>query len=377
MRAMSHPAIRLSAALLLAASFAVAAEPGSQGPSTTEVLLPRAFAEHAGPAATAPPGDRIAFSRAGAEGYLDLYTARPDGTDERCLTCRPIAFRNRHAGAPAWHPSGDWLVFQLEKPFEEAGRPFPFQEVPGRSLGDDLWTVSADGSRSGPLTRRGERGGRVLSPRLSYEGRHLVFAERVAASGGTWGQWVLRVAEVEVRRGVPRLGKVKTYEPGPGPFYEPYAFTTDDRGVIYASNPAPGAPESGLDLFVLRLDSGKVERLTDSPRTWDRFAAPAPAGTLLVWSSSEGLDAGGGALGRRDRTAASVPLDLWTMDVDSGERRRLTHFNDPMDPAYAGRMRLGPTAWSRSGDRLWVLVTPLAEPAAADLVTLDLVAAQP
>lgn len=350
-----------------------AQEPAGSDPLNIEVLMPRSSVDHAGPAAAAPAGDRIAYSRADAEGYLDLYSSRPDGTDESCLTCLLRELRKRHAGAPAWHPSGDWVVFQLEKPFEEAGRPNPFQEVPGRNLGADLWYVSADGRRYGQLTRRAERGGRVLAPCLSYEGRRLAWSEKVAGSGGAWGTWVIRVADFAVQRGIPRIGKVETYEPGPGPFYETYAFTPDDRGVIFASNPSPGAPESGMDLFVLRLDGGEVERLTDSPESWDRFAAASPDGRLVAWSSSEGLEPAGRELGRADRRAATIPLDLWLMDLDSGRRRRLTSFNDPLDPTYAGRQRLGPSAWSRSGDRLWVLATPLAEPTAAELLTLDLV----
>ena len=182
----------------------------------------------------APRGDWIAYDRVDEAGYSRLYIARPDGHDRRCLTCEPLEFRKRHTGNPTWHPSGEYLVFEVEKPFRRAGAPAPFVDVPGRNLGNDLWAIRADGRTFYRLTNHVERGaGRVHSPRFSHEGDQLVWAEREAAGGGGWGGWVLRVARVETQRGMPRLDKVRGHRLGRDySYYEPYGFTTDDRQLV-------------------------------------------------------------------------------------------------------------------------------------------------
>ena len=134
----------------------------------------------------APRGDKIAYDRVDGTGYSRLYIANPDGTGESCITCLPLGFRKRHAGNPAWHPSGRYIVFQLEKPFRRRGEPLPFMAVPGRNLGDDLWAITPDGKRFWNLTQRAELGGRSLSPRFSAEGDWMVWSERIAA-----GCWIL------------------------------------------------------------------------------------------------------------------------------------------------------------------------------------------
>src|SRR5688500_7646941 len=58
----------------------------------------------------------IAFDRLGDDGYYGVYTMKPDGSNETCLTCEKAGIiPGKHKGNPAWHPSGDYLVFQAEK----------------------------------------------------------------------------------------------------------------------------------------------------------------------------------------------------------------------------------------------------------------------
>ncbi len=320
----------------------------------------------------APRGDLIAFDKLGPDGFANLYVAEPEGTLERCLTCAPLEFRKRHAGNPTWHPSGRFLVFQVEKPFKIGGAPLPFLSVPGRNLGDDLWAITPDGRRFWRLTNRGERGGRVLAPRFSREGDRLVWSERLASGAGAWGRWVLRVARFGERRNVPRLHDIQTFEPGAEPgFYESCDFTADDRGVLFAGNPAPGLPESGLDLWVLRLESGELARLTASAGELDRFARFTPDGRSIVWSSTRGLIESLPPFPRGARSAVTVS-DLWRMSADGGEPQRLTRFADVFSTDYAGPVTVGAPAWSREGDRFIVPVSPASAPGAGDLYLVEL-----
>lgn len=320
----------------------------------------------AGRVAWAPRGDWIAYDRVDEGGYSRLYIARPDGHDKRCLTCDPLEFRRRHTGNPTWHPSGDYLVFEVEKPFRRAGAPAPFLQVPGRNLGNDLWAIRSNGRTFFRLTSHVERGsGRVHSPRFSHEGDRLVWAERVAAAGGGWGGWVVRVGQIATRRGVPRLKRVRTHTIARDHrYYEPYGFTTDDRGILLATNRPPTGPEAGLDLFLLRLEGGEATRLTGGPATINRFASLAPNGRWVAWATDRDLP---GA-----RPGAATALDLWMMRTDGFDARRLTRFSDVFADSYSGAMAVRSATWSPEGDRLLILRAPLGETTSGELYLLEL-----
>ncbi len=367
--AFRHCVLALSSVLVAAAAAAQELPALGEEDRVRRVQL---LVEGARTVAWAPKGDWIAFDKTDHAGYSRLHVARPDGSLQRCLTCEAFSFRKRHAGNPTWHPSGRYILFQLEKPLRGGGRPVPFLTVPGRNLGDDLWAITLDGRQFWNLTNRAEQGGRVLAPRFSHEGDKVVWSQRVGSGGGTWGRWVLRVARFETSRGTPRLRRIRTYKPGGRQlFYESYGFTADDRGILFGANLDPGRSEAGLDLFVLRLDSGELERLTSSSEELDRFARFSPDGRKIVWASSRDILGRRTVFERRDRTA-SAPLDLWIMNADGSARQRLTRFNDVFSDHYSGSVMVGTASWSREGDRLIVPVTPVDREGDSDLYLLEL-----
>ena len=339
----------LFASLPPAAVAAAAEDEGRDGPVRSMSLV----SPDAGRVSWAPRGDWIAYDRVDDLGYSRLYIARPDGHDRRCLTCDPLEFRRRHTGNPTWHPSGDFLVFEVEKPFRRAGAPEPFLNVPGRNRGNDLWAIRFDGRTFLRLTNHVDRGsGRVHSPRFSREGDRLVWAEREAAGGGPWGSWVLRVAEVATRRGMPSLKKVGGHRIGrQHSYYEPYGFTTDDRGVVLAADRPPAGPEAGLDLFILRLDDDDATRLTGGPAAIHRFASLSPNGRWVAFASDRDM--------AEPRPGSAQALDLWMMRTDGFDARRLTRFSDVFSPRYEGPTAVRSVAWGPEGDRLLVLATNL------------------
>lgn len=316
-------------------------------------------------------GDWIAYDKPGPDGFSDLYIAHPDGSYDRCLTCDEPTFRRQHAGNADWHPSGNHLVFQTERPFASGGEPFPFLAIPGRSRGSSLWVVSLDGKEFFQLSGQQEFSYPVHSPRFSFEGDRLAWSERLA-SGGTWGDWVIRVGEFARGRGVVRVRDVATFEPAPEKaFYEVDSFTPDDRGLLVAGNLVEGQPIDGLDLYILDLESKQVTQLTKSLTIWDRWGLFAPGGGVVSWSSGQTFRRPARPLARTDTTAV-VQLDLWLGAEDGSWSRRLTGFNDPLADEYLGRVMTGPSAWSPSGDRLLTTVTPLNDPGHTDLFVVTL-----
>lgn len=301
--------------------------------------------------------------------------APADGRGARCLTCLPRDFRKRHAGAAAWHPSGDYLFFRVERPVREADRPLPFLDVPGGNRGEDLWAITADGKSFWRLTGRGEEKGARFTPLVvSREGGRAAWSERLASARGLWGEWALQVARLRVSRGLPRLKKSRAVRPGGETlFVEACDFRPDDRALLFAGSLSAAEPEAGLDLFVYDLEEGLVERLTSSAGAWDRWGRYSPDGQWIVWVSNRDLGPGAGRSGPAARAASTeVASDLWLMRSDGRGAERLTRFNDVLSDQYMGRVAVGPPAWSPEGDALLVSVAPLGEPAAATLYRLDL-----
>ena len=267
---------------LVLAGVSLAPNPaGAQEPKPSMIKKASQFAVSGGRATWSPRGDRIAFDRVEPNGYAQLFVARADLTEQRCLTCPIFEFKKRHVGNATWHSSGEFLVVQVEKPIRSGGSPLRFMEVPGGNLGTDLYMIRADGKDYFNLTNLGERGGRAYSPNFSREGDQLAWAERIASGGGAFGEWALRTARFEVKRGIPRLKNIQTYKPGAQRlFYDSHGFTTDDRGLVLTGNLERGQSESGMDVYLLDTESGETKRLTETLGELDRFALMAPKWAL-------------------------------------------------------------------------------------------------
>ena len=317
-------------------------------------------------------GDWIAYDKRGSDGYSDLYIAKSDYAFDRCLTCDIPRFSKQHAGNADWHPSGDFLVFQAETPFENKGEPYPFLAIPGRNRNNAIWVISIEGKNLFQLTGQQENPFPAHSPRFSFEGDQLAWSERVASGAGTWGDWVIRVGDFTSARGVARVRGVRAFEPAAQKaFYEIHSFTPDDRGVLLSGNLIEGQPIDGLDLYTMRLDNEHVQQLTKSLTRWDRFPALAPNGHVAAWSSSETMRRPPRPLTRDDRIAV-VQLDLWLGALDGSWTRRLTGFNDPLSDEYLGLVMVGPSAWSPRGDRILTTVTSTESAEHSDLFLVTL-----
>lgn len=317
-------------------------------------------------------GDWIAYDKRGSDGYSDLYIAKPDGSFERCLTCEQRVFLEMHAGNATWHPSGNYLVFQAERPHRYAKEPAPFLAVPGRNRGDSIWAISVRGRDLWKLLDHTEQGGHLHSPRFSFEGNRITWSERVASGGALWGDWLVHVGDFQDNRGVPRITGVSSLEPGAQKaFYETEGFTPDDRQVLLAGNLIEGQPLDGLDIYAVDVESQEVRQLTKSVSRWERFPLIAPDGKTMVWSSSEAMRRPPRPLVRDDPSGV-VALDLWIGALDGSWSRKLTGFNDPLSEEYSGAVMVGPSAWDPSGGQLLITITPIDTPEHSDIFVLNL-----
>ena len=83
----------------------------------TIVVSRRTLTEHGGRVDWCAANNLIAFDRMTGTDTSEVYVIRPDGSGERCVTCNAPSMPKGIRGQPAWHPSGRFLVIQVQGKF--------------------------------------------------------------------------------------------------------------------------------------------------------------------------------------------------------------------------------------------------------------------
>lgn len=296
-------------------------------------------------------GDRIAYDKPGERGQRALYINYTDGEAEKCLTCEKWEFRNVNILAPTWHPGGEILVALVQGVGKKLDLDIEQLATPARGLHADLWAFTRDGRDAWQMTQVVRQGGAILDPVFSQEGGRLAWTERYDTTvGGRWGAWQVRVADFAVKRGLPRLGDVRTLRlPAPEVAFL-HGFTDDDRGLWLSVAREEGGVRS-LRAARLELESGRLEWLPPLGQ-WDDLVAGVPRGTRRVFASDRDLPRPRGAvLPRRS--------DLWFASASGRRQERLTFYNDADSPDSLGEAWIADLGWSPRGESLLLhVLTP-------------------
>jgi Tol biopolymer transport system component len=284
----------------------------------------------------------IAFDKPDSGDYYDVFTMNPDGSNEVCLTCSNPQLPGKHMGNPAWHPSGDYIVFQAEKSSHPAVP--PYFTTPGVGIYNDLWVMTSDGDSVWQLTDLDttERTG-VLHPHFSHDGSKLLWSENLDAS-----QMALKIADFVVDSSGPHLDSITIYQPGSQHrLYESHGFLPGDTIMLFTGSLQPGQHWTGMDIYTLNLNSLELRRLTSTWDDWDEHAQYSPNGDTIIWISSNGYPFNPDSFYKELRT------ELWMMNADSSDKVRLTYFNKPGHPEYTGvRTVVGDNSWSPEGSKI-------------------------
>jgi TolB protein len=215
------------------------------------------------PACPAPPDQSRGY--VWPLGHLEIYTARPDGSD-----LRPLTDNGAYNAEATVSPDGSKIIFTSTR------------------HGDiDLYVMDIGGTNVRRLTTRvGYDGGAFYSPdgrRIVWRAAYPVSARDTADYQALLEARLVRPARTEVwvaeadgsnPRQITRLGGANF-----APFYHP-----DGRRIIFSSNyenPRSGA----FDLYIMNEDGTGLEKVTTHP-DFDSFPMFSPDGRKLVWASN-------------------------------------------------------------------------------------------
>lgn len=289
----------------------------------------------------------IAYDQAGEDGKFDIYVMAPDGSGDRCLTCDSSVLPNLNNGQPEWHPSGDYLVLQVESPDLEQYPNLPGGidntiTGPGVGFNNNLWLMSADGSRAWQLTDINDKFG-VLHPHFSPDGTKLLWGETTTRRPERIGNWSIKIADFSFDGDTPRLSNVQQMTPLDLQLYETHGFSPDG-GTILFSGIERGEYYYDMEIYKMDLASGETTKLTDNDE-WDEHAHFTMDGRHIVWTSSMGID--------QEKGTTRPGLDYWIMEPDGSNKRRLTYFNDPSALEYVpGKIGAADFDWSPDGRQI-------------------------
>jgi len=316
----TRSALGLSLALFIAIPTFASAQA-----SRYELLSVTRISDAGGRLDWAPDGSHIVYDAVDPNGLYDLFTMAPDGSDPQPLRCAdPSIDEGLTVGQPAFHPNGEWIVFQGEKR-EHAGRG---SASPGKGTYQDLYAMRladracfqltdvSDGLGDGAPT------GGSLHPVFSHDGSRLLWTdmEDYCAGCGLFGDWRLVVADLSFDAdGTPTLRDHRYLDPGEnGHWYESHGFGPDDTWIYFSGNTA-GTWELYADINVMPLDDASAfRRLTRTAGrkrseggAYDEHAHFSRHFDAFAWLS--------------DRDGVS---EIWLADRNGVDARRLTHFNE-------------------------------------------------
>jgi copper transport protein len=324
---------------VLASASAASSQPSAVSRQQTAVSPPptAAVAEPTSPAATAPGvlTGRLVY---GPDTDHDFWVIDlPDGRPRRIT-----AFgRQQFPSSPAWSPDGQQIAYAFYELPDTAGLPLP--------AGTDLYVMEADGTDQHPASVHDAPGAVLQNPVWAPDGSALYVDYQAQRPSGELDVGVDRVDLASGRRTRSVADAVA------------HALSPDGRSLAYVRRPT--ATARSFTLWRRGVDGGQAAELLGA-NVFARYSSLrfSPDGQRLVFA----------AVGQGPPTSLIerlVPVahadgdlwDLWTIDIDGANLRRLTSINEDLPVA----------AWSADGRHLAFLGGGSATTAEAGVTVID------
>ncbi|MCI0476452.1 MAG: alpha/beta hydrolase fold domain-containing protein, partial [Anaerolineales bacterium] len=161
--------------------------------------------------------------------------------------------------------------------------------------------------------------------------------------------WAIKLGDFAIENGAPRVTNIQTLTPGNLELYETHGFSPDNRKIIFSTVP-PGKYYYDMEIYAYDLTTQQLARLTENDE-WDEHAHYSPDGKSIIWMSSAGIpQVKPGSMEGMTRNPPKT--DVWMMNADGSDKRRVTRFNDPNAPegrGASGGVIVGDLSWGPDG----------------------------
>jgi hypothetical protein len=291
----------------------------------------------------APDGKRYLINAKDERGIAQIYIGQDGSSDLSCITCEDIPHgpkRQRFKMQPVWHPSGEWIFLAVERdhysppPVLGGNREF----VEGQ-LQTGLWTNMHAGS---PATKQWRRLTDFVSgvpgmpdgytgPAFTPDGKHAVWSQVVDGNIFVYwpfGRWELILADVEMRKGIPKFSNLRNITPAGMHWNEPGNFHPDGESLLFTGSDQLDA--QGMDQYILNIRTGALSNLTRSPQIWDEHGVFSPDGKKILFMSAYPYRSD-----PNSSTILGIKTEFMLMDNDGSNLTQLTRFLARGNPEYS------------------------------------------
>jgi Tol biopolymer transport system component len=267
------------------------------------------------PAATESAGQpdwrqsKIVFDSA-RDGDQEIYVMNPDGSNQQRLTNNKAD--DRH---PSWSPDGKRIAFASTRDGNTA-----------------IFAMDPDGSNVTRLTKSADEH-QAWGPDWSPDGKRILFQS--PRDGNVEDIFVMDADGSNVQR--------LTNTPGSGKFSSDQAWSPDGNWIAFDSN-----RDGNEEIYLMSSDGSNLKRLTDTPGTPGKQRSYKPQ-----WSPDGKRFAFGSTRDRSSDNWVEI-VEIYTMDTDGSNIRRLTHTTDE---GYSS----SDAKWSPDGKKIAFLSGPGAK----------------